>query len=340
MAAHASVNDIPLLIPAAVRHGLRVAGVRRANGGWTSAWRHSRLAVKLLERQLIDAVLNDSSDTILEIGDIGEVHKPYFVLQDLSYGLLMEEYDKHGSVPHFRTLRAVDFTRLRDRQFGVYESATGIFAMSQWLADHIARAGFSPDKIHVVNPGTNAPLDHNVPLTQRRRGPTIRLLFVGRDFDTKGGDQVVAAFRILRRELGPQITLTIVGPRMLPPAGLGDGIDFLGPVAVDQLQSLYDSHDLFVLPSRFEGFGIAFVEALSRGLPCIGRRACAMPEIIDEDSGGRLIDTDEPAELALAIYAVLEDDGLYQRCEAAARLRQTHYTWDRAAGDVVRGMGA
>ncbi len=65
-----------------------------------------------------------------------------------------------------------------------------------------------------------------------------------------------------------------------------------------EVAAALDSHDLFVMPSRFEGFGIAFVEALIRGLPCIGRRACAMPEIIDEASGGRLVDTEDPHELA------------------------------------------
>jgi len=94
-------------------------------------------------------------------------------------------------------------------------------------------------------------------------------------------------------------------------------------------------HDLFVMPSRFEGFGMAFAEALVRGLPCIGRDACAMPEIIDPASGGRLVRSESPDELADLVVATLADDALYAACVAAAPARREHFTWTRAARQVV-----
>ena len=96
-----------------------------------------------------------------------------------------------------------------------------------------------------------------------------------------------------------------------------------------------DEHDLFVMPSRFEGFGIAFAEALIRGLPCIGRDDCAMPEIIDPRTGGRLVRSDSPDELAAIIDESLNDDLLYANCAAAADDRREHYSWARAADQIA-----
>jgi glycosyltransferase involved in cell wall biosynthesis len=111
-------------------------------------------------------------------------------------------------------------------------------------------------------------------------------------------------------------------------------VDFRGPVDRDEVDRLMDSHDLFVMPSRLEGFGIAFVEALSRGLPCIGRNAFAMPEIIRPGVGGALVASDDPHELAAVIARTLQDDDLYTRCAAEAAHTRAYYTWERAAAEI------
>ena len=61
--------------------------------------------------------------------------------------------------------------------------------------------------------------------------------------------------------------------------GLADRISLLGAVASDQLAPLYASADLFVLPSRFEGYGMAFTDAIAFGVPVVGA--------IGRDSGHR-----------------------------------------------------
>jgi glycosyltransferase involved in cell wall biosynthesis len=171
---------------------------------------------------------------------------------------------------------------------------------------------------------------------RRRAGPRRRLLFVGRDFHTKAGEVVVAATALLRRDVDPAITLTVVGPSSWPlPGAIPPGVDFRGLLPVRALAGLYGEHDLFVLPSRFEGFGISFVEALAHGLPCVGRRAFAMPEIVRPGENGDLVDGDDPADLAARIAALLADDALYERVGAAAGQVVAHYSWGRAADDVL-----
>src|SRR6185503_36526 len=137
-------------------------------------------------------------------------------------------------------------------------------------------------------------------------------------------------------DVDPAITLTVVGPSVWPlPGEIPPGVDFRGLLPVRALARLYDEHDLFVLPSRFEGFGISFVEALAHGLPCVGRRAFAMPEIVQPGVNGDLVAGDDPADLADRIAALLADDALYQRVGGAAGEVVAHYSWGRAADDVL-----
>jgi glycosyltransferase involved in cell wall biosynthesis len=206
--------------------------------------------------------------------------------------------------------------------------------MSHWLAGSLEQSGVPKSKIFPVHPGVNVPVDPDQPVPERRNGPVRRLLFVGRDPHTKALDVVVAAFARVRRQ-DPAITLTVAGPPVWPLAGsVPEGVDYLGPVARPRVAELMDGHDLFVMPSRLEGFGIAFVEALSRGLPCIGRNSFAMPEIIQPGVGGALIEDDDPDRLAQLMLATLADDELYRRCAAEAFAVRQHYTWDRAAAEV------
>jgi glycosyltransferase involved in cell wall biosynthesis len=89
------------------------------------------------------------------------------------------------------------------------------------------------------------------------------------------------------------------------------------------------------MPSRFEGFGIALVEALSHGLPAIGRRAFAMPEIVRPGDNGDLVTSDDPTELADMVTRLLADDALFERVASQAAGVREYYSWDRAADDVI-----
>ena len=337
--SHTRVLDLDLVEPDPLRAVLRVAGVRRTDGGWRSMWRHGRAHVTYVEQRLRRQAESLSPDVVLEIQDLGVTRRPFLVTQDLSYGLLLKHADGQD-VPHFRTLGAGRIRALHERQLAVYREASMLLPMSRWLADDMVAGGVPPERVTVVNPGINV-TPRDTPLPDRRQGPLSRLLFVGRDFDTKAGPQVVAAFRLLRAELGPAVELTVIGPRTWPLHGeIPDGVHFEGPQPRERVADALDTHDLFVMPSLMEGFGIAFAEALVRGLPCIGRRACAMPEIIDPVSGGRLVDSEDPRPLADLVLDALADDALYEACRDAAASRRAHYSWDRAARQVVAAADA
>ncbi|MDH7944308.1 glycosyltransferase family 4 protein [Pseudohongiella sp. SYSU M77423] len=93
-------------------------------------------------------------------------------------------------------------------------------------------------------------------------------------------------------------------------------IDFVG--SVENLQPEYQQADLFVLPSRFEGYGMVFAEALAAGLPVIAARAGAVPDVVPA-SAGILVPADDAEALAAALREVLTDSSRRQALQRGAR---------------------
>lgn len=146
-----------------------------------------------------------------------------------------------------------------------------------------------------------------VPAT-RASGP--RILTVGRltTADTyKGFDTLIEAIPLVLQEF-PTARLRVVGtgddqPRLTALAtqlGVGPSVDFLGPISDEALRSEYADCDLFALPSRKEGFGLVYLEAMTHGKPCLGARAGGVPEVIGSEVGTLVTYGDIP-ELAAAI---------------------------------------
>jgi len=331
------VVDIGLEFPRPVRLSLKAAHARRVAGHWVSMWKHSPSARFYGQTVLRYAERRQGCDIVLQVQDLAALRGPYLVLQDLSYDVLLDEVDTHGTLTHFPSLSRDQVLRLRDRQRGIYQGAAGILAMSNWFARHlVAHSEVPADRVHVVHPGASASWLGDPPAARDPRGPRRRLLFVGKDFRTKGGEQVVGALAVLRAEVDPDITLTVVGPREWPlPGPTPPGVRFRGRLPVEALAAVYAEHDVFVMPSHFEGFGIALVEALALGLPCVARRAFAMPEIVRPGENGALAETDDPAELAAVLAEVLADDAMFDRTAAQAGEVRRYYSWDRAARDVL-----
>lgn len=323
----------------------------RYRGRFTTTWSYSRLTEAYNSYVVRSEFSKSSSDAVLMIQDVAVPPAPFFVYSDTSYDLLISATQGADVLAAMKLIRPSTLARLRARQVEIYERAAGVITMSRWFARSLVeQTGLPPHKVHVVHPGNSfgRALSANgqdwqkvLPSLPERPGPRRRLLFIGRvnhdyDFYAKGGDLALAALDLLRRDYDPQITLTLVGPDNWP---LADdppaGVRFLGSLPPDKLAELYDSHDLFVMPSRMEGFGIVFTEAQARGLPCIGRYACAMPEIVTPGVSGALISGDDPHELADTIASALADDALYESCYKRASQIAAYFSWDGAAREVV-----
>lgn len=298
-------------------------------------WKHSTGAQRYCERFVRRAEMVQQADVVVQVQDLAVLDTPYLVFQDLSYDALLDECGETARRTQFPTLDDRRLKELRARQLKVYAKAAGVLAMSRWFADHLVRVtGLPAERVHVVHPGASALAAESVPRqpSERRR----RLLLVGKDFARKGGASVVAALRLLRRDVDPDITLTVIGPAVWPlPGAVPLGVRFLGRLPLSAVAAQYAEHDVFVMPSEFDAFGIALVEALAHGLPCVARHAFAMPEIVRPGDNGALVHTDDPAELAAAIAGVLSDDDMFRRVAEQIGATKRHFCWQRAARDIT-----
>jgi glycosyltransferase involved in cell wall biosynthesis len=328
---------------------LKYAYVRRRHGSWVTTYKRSGIHDWLTRKKLQAGLNREAVDAVIEVGDLAQLEAPYYVYQDLSYDVLEKYYNPNTGAFGFRgtLFRAIDLDtirRRRERQHEIYESAAGIFAMSEWFADTLVKWSDIPrDKVTVVYAGLNsiAPsIEDSARLEEAgHREKAARLLFIGRDFFRKGGEIVVEALAHLRREYSPDIHLTVVGPEAWPlPGEIPEGVLFFGSRSTTEVARLYRSHDLLVMPSHFEAFGIVFIEALASGIPVIGRSAFAMPEIIEPGKNGALVKGDDPAELASAVVEVLENPGVHEFTARTARDIRERFSWDAVAGRMVAAM--
>lgn len=123
----------------------------------------------------------------------------------------------------------------------------------------------------------------------------------------KGVDLMIEAMPAIVRQF-PHAQLRIVGggdarPRLEALArerGAGESIVFLGPIDDAALRAEYEACDLFALPSRKEGFGLVYLEAMSYGKPCLAARAGGAPEVVDDDVGA-VVEYGNTEQIALAV---------------------------------------
>ena len=162
-------------------------------------------------------------------------------------------------------------TRWQARQRELYESADLCLAASNWTADSIEHDyGIPRRKIHVTGLGAN------ISCAQTEKDwSEPRILWVGVDWDRKGGDLLLEAFA---RAGIPGATLDLVGQH--PPISRAN-VRCHGLVRDEaRLRMFYERATLFVLPSRFEAFGMVFIEAASAGTPCLGSDVGGIPDAI------------------------------------------------------------
>jgi glycosyltransferase involved in cell wall biosynthesis len=95
-----------------------------------------------------------------------------------------------------------------------------------------------------------------------------------------------------------------------------------GPVDDTTLAGLYAAADVFALPSRYEGYGIVFAEALSFGLPVVACSVGPVPEVVG-DEAALLVPSGDPGALSDALTRLLSDAGLREKMSAAALRRAT-----------------
>ncbi len=190
---------------------------------------------------------------------------------------------------------------------------------SSATASRLEAMGVGVDRLCVIEPGTDP-----APLARRLGQKPIRLLCVGALIPRKGHRFLLEALAATK---DLSWTLDLVGSLERDPdtaqalraqiqaLGLDTRVQVRGELDEDALQAVYQQADLFVLPSLLEGYGMAFSEALARGLPILGSGAGAVSETVPSDAG-LLVETGSSTALAGGLRRLLSDPS--KRAELAA----------------------
>jgi glycosyltransferase involved in cell wall biosynthesis len=202
------------------------------------------------------------------------------------------------------------------REAAVYRGAAAIACFSGNVARSLVRDyGADPERIAVVGAGANV-----FPEVAPRRDDGRTVVFVGKDFSRKGGFVLLDAFARVRRAF-PKARLLVAGAEAPDARRIPSGVFFLGRVPFDELPALLSQSTVFALPTLREPFGIAFLDAMACGLPCVGTRIEAIPEIVREGETGLLVPPGDPIPLALALERLLGDPVLARAMGARGRAR-------------------
>ncbi len=216
------------------------------------------------------------------------------------------------------------------RRIEAWEAATvrradRVLTHSQSHRDSIGHEfRLSIDRIPIIPHGIPIPSDRVSP----PRGDRCRVLFVGRFEHRKGIDLIMGALPEFLSAT-PHAEVTLVGAdsgdhwqmhwRERGPAPVRDRVHFTGVVDAAELSRHYREADLFVAPSRYESFGLMFVEAMGRALPVVALNAPGASDMFEHDVTGVLVPPENPQALAAALQALACDPVRRARIGNAAR---------------------
>ena len=207
-------------------------------------------------------------------------------------------------------------------------SAERVICVSEHTRDDVCeRYGIDPGKTRVVYSAPALPVTDALPPD----GPY--LLAVGDLRRKKNVVRLAEAFRMLHADgLPHRLVLAGVdageGPRVREAAGDAP-LELTGYVSDAALDGLMRGADALVHPSLYEGFGLVLVEAMARGCPVVAANATALPE-----TGGDAavyFDPLDPADIARAVRAVVEDQALRATLVDGGRARAAEFSWERTA---------
>ena len=239
-----------------------------------------------------------------------------------------------------------EFGAIRKREADVYHGATRIFTISECLRrSFLDQFGVESGRVETVYAGPNFTHGRAPDVPERPAHAPPVILFVGRAFHRKGGDLLVRAFAQVRVAL-PDARLIVIGPDTPPPETQQvAGITCLGFIDKDsaagrqRLLDAYAQSKVFCLPTRFEPFGVVFLEAMHYELPVVAPAAWAVAEIVEDGVTGTLVPPDDVEALAAALIHLLSDSERALRMGVAGKRRlEAQFTWALVAHRIGRAL--
>lgn len=296
--------------PAVQRHGLDL--VRSSANLWQGLWANVR-RIRALRRKLREL----QPDFVLSFCDQMNIS----TLQ-AARGLRLPVWiAEHSDPSRQRLSRAWEWWRGR-----TYPRCTGCVALTSEIAGHLSQ--WVPLSRLTIIPNAVDPVEEIAAKLPARPS----LLSVGRLSHEKGVDQLLQAWRLAHAQLGDwELRVVGDGPQRISlehQAADLPRVHFTGWMS-DTAQA-YRSATVFVLPSRYEGFPIALLEAMSHGLTCLATRCSqAVEELSRGGEAVQVVSPESPESLAAALIDLAANAQHRQQLGAAARCVSSQYSWSR-----------
>lgn len=229
-----------------------------------------------------------------------------------------------------------------DKQ-AIENSTLSVFC-SQWAADAAKNIhGFSSDKVKVLPFGANLEITPAEPEAIEFPGNMVKLLFVGVNWEDKGGEIAYEAYRHLLK-IGLNVEFTVVG--CTPPESMWHGkmnvtgfLDKNNPEDFALLNEFFRSAHFFILPTKFEAYGLVFCEAAANGIPVLAPATGGIPTIVENGVTGFLLpENSSGVEYAEKILSLIENPAQWQSMRTAAYRKYKNLLNWGAWGASMRAM--
>jgi len=312
-------------------HAFRQGGIKAVlpgGGRFVNAITHSGWYMRIIIERIEKMQDSEKYDFSLAIGTvIPNINpmKPHFVYTD--HTILANAYYPDGNQRLNLWKECIPYEEQSLRK------ATLVFTRS----DHITRSlieqyNLSSEKIIRVNAGINSPIPEKFDSVRYKRK---NILFIGVDWERKGGPQLVEAF-IKIRNRHPEAKLTIVG---CSPPLKESGIDIVGRIPPKDITKYLAKASCFCMVSRREPFGIVYIEAMHAGLPVIASDLGATPDFVINDQTGFLVNPDDIDTLAERLNELIGNPNKCRRMgEQARKLAQSEYTWKKTQQKMYKAI--
>lgn len=220
-----------------------------------------------------------------------------------------------------------------ERERATYVDAAKVLVMSRHVARSLTELyGIDPRKVALAYVGSNL---RRPPAAARPAPPANKtILFVGMEWERKGGPELVAAFkRLPARHADARLLIVGASPALAVP-----GCTVVGRVTAEEVGHYYAQAAIFCMPTRLEPFGIAFIEAMMHAVAVAAPRHGAMLDYLEEKDTGVLHEPGNCEAIADALTWLLDNPAERQ----AIALRgleavRSVYTWD-AVGRRLRAQ--
>lgn len=307
---------------------------RPSREAWIERYYKSALAARLRTRNVRRRLRGVSVDVVVQIHALFESPGTHVVYVDCTHRQSAEQW------PAWNPLGGRALERWYARERSQYARAAHLFAFSVETADSLVLDyGAARDRVTVVGAGVDFPVLPIVAGTGTGTDALPTVLFIGNDFERKGGYVLLRAFARVRQSV-PDARLRIVGTsHHIAPQ---PGVEVLGRI-VDRstIAQLYAEATVFALPSLFDPFPLVLLEAMAYALPCVSTRTCGVPEIVVDGETGLLTAIGSEDELVDSLLALLLDRERAAALGARGRLRaEERFLWSHVVERMVPALAA